>query len=475
MTKPIRTGLFPSPFPNPPAALALACLLFCLAGQSRAADDDFRWRQYSGESLRVMLVDHPYSQGIIKKLRDFERLSGINVVYIVYPEDMYFAKLNQAFETGVAKPDVYMIGPYLVWEFAPRNWMEPLDRFVADTARTRSSYDIDDFFPGIIGSFRWDKRAGSQLGAGPLWAMPIGFEASAVTYNREVLARHRLSPPSSLEELLETGKALNHFDGPDTNGVALRGLGEWNSIHAGYITAFANYGARDMAIENGRLVSKVDSPEAVAVTDLWVRILRECCSDDWERYNWYKCLSDLGNRRAAMVLDADILGYFANAPGASPQSGKLGMVPPPAPPGTDRAGVKSNLWVWGFAINPEAASTGAAWFLVQYFTSREFQEFSVLEWRSVNPPRKSVFENPAFQAVISSMPGFAETFSSIIPNTAIQVTPNPHYREIYARWARTIRDIANGKYPSTREGMEALKHWMDDKLADVDVDVESVL
>lgn len=444
-----------------------ACALVCLAGLLAAADEEFRWRQYSGAALRIMLVDHPYSQGIIKKLADFERLTGIKVVYIMYPEDMYFAKLGQAFETGVARPDVYMTSPYQVWEYAPKNRMEPLDHFISNPAKTREIYDVDDFFPGIIGSFRWNRRAGSKLGVGPLWAMPIGFEASGITYNREVLARHRLSPPASLEELLEKGKALNYFEGPDTHGVALRGLGEWNSLHSGYMTAFANYGARDMEIENGRLVSKVNSPEAVKVTDLWVRILRECGSEDWEYYNWYRCLDDLGNRKAAMVFDADILGYFANAPGASSQSGKLGIVPPPVPPGADRKRVKSNLWAWGFAINPHSASTDAAWLLVQYFTGRTFQLFSVLEWRSVNPPRKSVYEDPAFQAAISAMPGYAESFSAIIENAAIQATPNPYYRDIYDRWAGVIRDIANGMYPSTQEGMDALKIWMDNKLANI--------
>lgn len=426
--------------------------------------DVFSWRQASGQSLRVMLNKHPYSEGIVRRLPEFEELTGIKVAYIIYPEVAYFSNLNESFDSKSGKPDVYMTGVYQAWEFAPRGRMLPLDKFIVNPVATRQGYNVNDFFPSISGAFRWNCIPGEELGEGPLWAIPVGFEMSSLLYNREVLARLRVPVPKSMDELIETGRKLHGFEGAGTYGVAARGAGDWGSLHSGYISAFSNYGAKDMAIENGKLVSKVNSPEAVAITDMWVRMLRECGPDDWENYNWYRCMEDFGNRKAAMLLDANILGYFVNNPGASQEAGKLAVAPPPVPSGTKGLDVKSNLWVWGLAINPEAESTNAAWLFLQYFTGREFQTYSVLEWRSVNPPRRSVFQDPRFQQKIRTMHGYAETFEDMLRNARIYFTPTPHFFAIAKRWAATIRDIANGMYGSTQEGMDSLKMWMDARL-----------
>ncbi len=88
----------------------------------------------------------------------------------------------------------------------------------------------------------------------------------------------------------------------------------------------------------------------------------------------------------------------------------------------------------------------------------------------MNPPRRSVFEDPAFQAKVGSMVGYAETFADIIDNTAVFFTPNPYFFDISRRWATVVQDIAKGEYPSTQAGMDALKAWMDDKLKRVPVE-----
>lgn len=448
-------------FPNPAFPRSLA-----EAGEGEV----FSWRQASGQTLRVMLNKHPYADGITRRLRDFEELTGIKVAYIIYPEASYFPNLDEAFDSESGKPDVYMTGVYQAWEYAPRGQMMPLDSFLVNPVVTRQGYNINDFFPSITGAFRWNCIAGAELGDGPLWAIPIGFESSALLYNREIFARLRLPVPRSMEDLIDTGRKLREFEGPGTYGVAARGTGEWGSLHSGYITLLANYGAMDMDIEDGRLVSRVNSPEAVKATEMWVRMLRECSAEDWENYDWYRCMADLGDRKAAMLLDSNVLGYFANNPGASSQSGKIGAALPPMPPGSKVEDVKSNLWVWGLAINPATTNQEAAWLFVQYFTSRDFQLYSVLERKSVNPPRRSVFQDSRFQQAISSMYGYEETFEEMLRNTRVYFTPTPYFFSIAKRWASAIRDIANGMYGSAQEGMDSLKIWMDDRLEKLPVE-----
>ncbi len=429
---------------------------------------DFNWKQQEGKTLRVLLNQHSYAEGILKKLDDFEKLTGIKVEYSIIPEENYFDKLTTLLSSRTGDPDVYMTGAYQVWEYAPPGYMVDLMDYINDPAKTNANYDYNDFFPGIIGALRWDLVPGHKVGTGPQWAIPLGFEANCLTYNKDVLDKHGIAVPKTMDELLAATTKLNKFEGEGTYGLAVRGTRNWATIHPGYMTTYTNYGAVDLAIENGKLVSKVNSPKAVEMTDMWVKLIKAGGSPTWASYTWYQCGADLGARKAAMMFDADILGYFNNFPGASSQSGNLASAPPPLPAGKDK--INANLWVWSVAMNADSKVKDAAWLFIQYFTDKPFQTFSVVDWKSVDPPRKSVFENPDFQARIKEMHGFPEMLKRLSAGTTICFTPNPYFFELTTEWAATLQDLVAGKYASTQEAMDTLKAKMDKALEDIELE-----
>lgn len=447
------------------AVLALAAAaMFC----SVAVAGQFDWKAQSGKTINVMLVNHPYAEGIITKLAEFEAATGIKVNHSVIPEENYFDKLTTSLSSRAGDPDVYMTGAYQVWEYAPPGYMVDLDSYIKDSSKTAADYNYGDFYDGIVGALRWDLIPGHKVGKGPQWALPLGFETNCISYNRELFEKFGLTAPTNMKELLEAAKKLNKFEGEGTYGLAVRGTRNWATIHPGYMTTFTNYGAVDLAIENGRLVSKVNSPEAVAMTEMWVDLIKQAGSPTWASYTWYQAGADLGARKAAILFDADILGYFTDFPGASAQSGKLASAPPPLPEGKSK--INANLWVWSVAMNADSKTKDAAWYFIQYFTSRPYQLWSVTDWKAVDPPRKSVFEDPKFQEAVGRFPGFLDMFQKTVPGTTICFTPNPYFFELTTEWAATLQDIVAGKYPSVQAAMDELKRKMDAALEDVELE-----
>ena len=446
----------------------LAALALCALLATVAAAGEFNWKQQSGKKINVLLNQHTYAESILMKLEEFEAATGIKVEYSIIPEENYFDKLTTLLSSRAGDPDVFMTGAYQVWEYAPPGYMVDLDTFINDPSKTYAEYNYADFFPGIVGALRWDLVPGHKVGTGPQWALPLGFETNCLSYNKEILAKHNIKVPGTMKELLEAATALNKFEGEGTYGIAVRGTRNWATIHPGYMTTYSNYGAQDLAIENGRLVSKVNSKEAVEMTEMWVNMIRAAGSPTWASYTWYQCGADLGARKAAMMFDADILGYFTNFPGASDQAGKLASAPPPLPEGKTK--INANLWVWSLAMNNDSKLKDAAWIFMQWFTAQPFQLFSVVDYKAVDPPRQSVFNNPQFQARIAAMEGFADMFAKTVPGTTIQFTPNPYFFELTTEWAATLQDLVAGNYPSTQAAMDALKVKMDRALADVDLD-----
>ncbi len=448
-------------------ALAVAAaFLFAFAANA----GEFDWKKHSGKSISVMLVQHPYAEGISMKIAEFEAATGIKVNSATVPEENYFDKLTTSISSRQGEPDVFMTGAYQTWEYGPPGYMVDLDTFVKDPSKTASDYNFDDFFPGIVGALRWDLVPGHKTGSGPLWALPIGFECYNITYNKELLSKYAgtTTIPTDWDEYMKLVAKLNKFEGEGTYGVAVRGSRNWATIHPGYISVYNLFGAQDLAIEDGRLVSKVNSPEAVAMTDAWVKMIREGGSPTWANYTWYQCGADLGAGKAAMMFDASNNGFFQNVPGTTSVSGKLAAAPIPLPKG--KTEIASNLWVWALGMNSASKQQDAAWYFIQWFTAKPYQLWSVTDWKAVDPPRRSVFNDPKFQQFIAGMEGYKDTFDKTIGGTTILFTPNPYFFELTTEWAATLQDIVAGQYRSTQEGMDALKEKMDIALEDVELE-----
>ncbi|MDR3210413.1 MAG: sugar ABC transporter substrate-binding protein [Planctomycetota bacterium] len=447
--------------------LAMLLVVACLVTVSAVAGQ-FDWKQQSGKSVSVLFVQHPYAEGIIGKIPEFEAATGIKVNYSVIPEENYFDKLTTMLSSRSGDPDVFMTGAYQVWEYSPPGYMADLDKFIKDPSKTNPDYDFSDFFPGIVGALKWDRVPGHKIGTGPQWALPVGFETNCLTYNKEILDSKGFKAPASIDELIKTATALNKFEGEGTYGLAVRGTRNWATIHPAFMTTYSNYGAVDLAIENGKIVSKVNSKESVEMTEMWVKLVQAAGSPTWASYTWYQCGADLGARKAAILFDADSLGFFTNFPGASDQAGKLAYAPPPLPAGKSK--INANLWVWSIAMNASSKIQDAAWIFIQWFTDKPYQTFSVVDWKAVDPPRKSVFENPKFQEKIKSYEGFGDMFTRTVDGTTIQFTPNPYFFELTTEWAATLQDLVAGKYSSTQTALDELKVKMDNALADIDLE-----
>jgi multiple sugar transport system substrate-binding protein len=402
----------------------------------------FDWEMSKGETIHVMFNQHPYAEAIIERLPEFEKKTGIRVRYSVTPESNYFDKLTVSLNARNGRPDVFMTGSYQLWEFLFSGYVQELDPFIRDKGKTSPDYDPEDFFEGVLNGNRWNMKVGRPVGTGPLWAVPLGFEVNVLMYNRRALDKVGADPPKTFDELIETASKLNGWNGEGSYGIAVRGTRSWATIHPGYMTAYSMAGARDFQAENGRLVSRVNSPQAVEITEKFARLVREAGPKDWTNYTWYQVSTDLGAGKAAMAYDADILGFFQNVEGASKEAGNIGWAPPPLP--REGAELGSNMWIWSLAMNRYSQNKDAAWLFMQYFTGKEHIRWGATEANVVNPPRRSVWEDSKFRERIKRMEGYRETFESVIDHSTIKFTPQPEFFNITTEWAAALQDIVIG-------------------------------
>ena len=85
-------------------AVVLTVAVVMCAG---AAFADIDWQAYKGTTINVMFNEHTYANAIIAKMADFEKLTGIKVVYSTTPETNYFDKLNTALSSRTGDPEIF--------------------------------------------------------------------------------------------------------------------------------------------------------------------------------------------------------------------------------------------------------------------------------------------------------------------------------------------------------------------------------
>src|ERR1035437_296243 len=160
------------------SAVGASFLLNGYATQAFAATGEVDFKKYWGKGIKLLLNKHPYTDAMLKNLDNFKAMTGLEVTYDIFPEDVYFDKVTSALATKSNQYDVIMTGAYQTWKYGPARQIVDLNEYLKNPAMTSAAYDWEDVYEGLRVSTAWDGKAGSKLG-GPgskRWCIPWGVE-----------------------------------------------------------------------------------------------------------------------------------------------------------------------------------------------------------------------------------------------------------------------------------------------------------
>ena len=176
------------------------------------------WKQFQGTEIRFLMNKHPFTTFIEPKIAEFEKLTGIKVVFEVFPEDQYRNKRTIELNAG-GKLDGYMIMPgqddLYYWK---AGWLQPLDDYIKDPKLTDAGWDPKDFFASFTKASTVD---GKQIG------VVINAETSLLSFRKDLFDQFKVKVPTTMKELEETAKFFHgkEVDGKKMVGITLRGKG----------------------------------------------------------------------------------------------------------------------------------------------------------------------------------------------------------------------------------------------------------
>src|ERR1700677_3975697 len=224
------------------------------AAATQAIAADFDWMKFKGTKLHVLLNKHPYADAMIADLDNFKKMTGMEVTYDIFPEDVYFDKVTAALSSKSSQYDAFMTGAYMTWTYGPAGWIDDLNEYIKDPKKTNPQYNWEDVQPGLRSSTAWNGIPGGALGSpdAKQWCIPWGFELNSVAYNRKMYEKAGVKPANNLPEMIETvAKVQKDLGGP--YGIGVRGSRSWATIHPGFLSGYSNYGQPDLTLTDGEL------------------------------------------------------------------------------------------------------------------------------------------------------------------------------------------------------------------------------
>jgi multiple sugar transport system substrate-binding protein len=432
--------------------------------QTRAMAAEFDWMAHKGTKLKLLLNKHPYADAMIANLQTFKDMTGMDVTYDVFPEDVYFDKVTAALSSGSSEYDAFMTGAYMTWTYGPAGWIADLNEYIKDPAKTNPTYNWDDVLPGLRASTAWNGVPGGELGSADAkqWCIPWGYELNNLSYNVKMFEKAGVQPPKNLDELVATAaKLTKDLGGP--YGIGVRGSRSWATIHPGFLSGYSNFGQKDFTVADGKLTAAMNTAESKAFHKQWVQMIQESGPKNWSTYTWYQVGTDLGAGASAMIFDADILGYFMNG-GENKEKGSIGYAPFAANP--KATAPTPNVWIWSLALSNFSAQKDAAWYFMQWASSVEHDLFGARKMDFVNPVRASVWKDEEFRGRIDkSYPGYLNQHDTSAPGAKIYFTAQPLFFDLTTQWAETLQKMVAKELP-VDEGLDKLAANVDKQLKD---------
>ncbi|MDP9470676.1 MAG: sugar ABC transporter substrate-binding protein [Chloroflexota bacterium] len=343
-----------------------------------AAQGGFDWMKYKGTQIRLLANAHPWTESIKPKLGDFEKLTGIKVVEEDLPETQFRQKLTTELSQGTGSVDVMMSAPAQEGlKYAQAGWYQPLDAYLNDPALTARDFDFADFQPATIQI---------ETVNGQLIGMPVQLESEILFYRMDLFQEKGIEPPATFDDLAAAAQAL-HAPDKRLSGIGLRGKGAAaTSMFSSFLYGFGG----DWLDQNKN--PTLTTPEAIAAFKYYGDLARNSGPRGAENNSWPENVALFQQGSLAMFVDASVFKVNVEDPSKSQVAGKVGYaVLPKGPVAQDPAS-----FVWGISISSQSKHKEAAWYFIQWATSKP-QTLELLK-RGIPVARTSTWSDPSYTA-----------------------------------------------------------------------------
>ncbi len=318
--------------------------------------------------LRIMAINHVWSQAVKGRIAEFEEHVGRRVSMTLLTADQLAGSYNVKLNASGTDVDVMMVRALQEQLlFGHNGWLADLSDRVAD-----DRFAWDDF---------QDAPREASVTAGKVLSVPVVTERPALYYRKDLVADLG-GPPRTLEALMEGARELTRrkdgFYGYVGRGQRSGAVSQWSSFLYSYGGDF---------VVDGK--SGIGSAEAVAAYEYYGRLLAGSGPPGATNMSLEQAMPIFAQGKAAFFVDADAIYSSFLDPKVSRVRETVGFAPFPAGP----AGAKPhNIPSWSLGINTFSRLRDEAWEFIRWAAGPEMS--AALQKEGIPGARTSVWSDP---------------------------------------------------------------------------------
>lgn len=394
-----------------PPNVRLSAVVLSLLVASSVHAQEFKWRKHEGKTVTFLVNNNPIGNALVKLKPEFEKLTGITVKVDGYQEQQMRQRLVTVMNARSDEVDLFMSLPSREGlQFAKAGWYADLNEFIKGAVA--KDYDFKDLSAGMVADATYDGR---------VMGLPLNIEGPVVYYRKDLLQKCGVAVPRTLAELDAAAAKLKACDANVAPFVS-RGLKP--AAPFTFSVFLHNHGGSYMKDRKSQLCS----PAGQAALGQYSKLLKDYGPPGVVNYSFPQISSLYREGRAFMAFEST--NELRNVMDGGARLNDTGIMPLPAGPG----GSKPTVIGWTLSVSAHSRNKEAAWYFLQWATSRGVQEKMALE--GIAPPRASVANDPDFRKWIDEVPVRREWIAALntlsqtgVSEVGYPIVANPASRE----------------------------------------------
>ncbi|TKJ44563.1 hypothetical protein CEE35_07455 [Candidatus Aerophobetes bacterium Ae_b3b] len=313
---------------------------------------------WAGKTIHVAMVAEPRCDALKKLAPEFEKLTGIKIVFDILAYPTLQEKQMVALTQGTGVYDIVHVDCVWVGQYAGEGWTIPLEEFILRT--DHNTLALDDFIPAVVSEQgMWEDR---------IFGFPFINAAFGLHYRTDIFDKYGIEVPQTWKELRETAEKLNLKE-PGVSGITFMGR-RGVQLQCSYDNMLWSFGG-DWYDENYR--PTINSPAAVDALE-YFKSLIPFAPAGVLTYDWDETARSFAQGKAAMDLQWHNAAPTASDPSKSKIVGKFDFAVIPGKLQPDGSIKRTPTFGgWSLEIPKDSKNKEAAWEFMVWATSPEIQ------------------------------------------------------------------------------------------------------
>ena len=380
------------------SATAIGAVLAACGNSSASVSGN---KKYAGQKVRILIdAGETDEKGLQDKIQEVKSRFGITMEVTTLALGPLIAKTTEVLNAAESPYDIITVVAIQVPVWVAGGKFMRLNEWISDRSRTPADYDFADFPKPSVANLNWDTEAQTYSADKDISLIP-GIHSGSVLafYRKDLLDKAGLQIPKTWDEWLAAAKAMHNP--PNVYGCSMIGANDFSLTSVDWWHRFENIGGKLFtgSLKDKNYKPNVDSPEGVKALQMMIDAL-PYASPNVTTFGFSESVDNMSaGKTAQFVLWSTIAGgiYDKNTSKVADK-----IVASTVPTNTGQKPI-SFLGGWGLGIPKNAKNKDAAWQVMTYITSREFEKYQVLTYKN-DPNRKSIFLDPDVVKAIPSAP-----------------------------------------------------------------------